>query len=57
MAIGPVCDKCGEEFDEYGALAFSNPKTLPDGTRGRDVEKYHLCIKCWVLFKEWLKEF
>lgn len=56
MSISPVCDKCGEEFGKYGAVAFSNPKTLPDGTCGRDVGKYHICEKCWVLFKEWLKE-
>jgi hypothetical protein len=54
--IGPCCDKCGVELQEYGAVALSPPETFPDGSCGREVEKFHLCRTCWYEFKEWLVE-
>jgi hypothetical protein len=41
------CDRCTEEFDELGGLAFSPPRN--NGT----VDKYHLCVKCWYGFMDW----
>jgi hypothetical protein len=53
--IKPKCDKCGEELQEYGGLAFSPPETLPDGSPGCQVYKIHICAKCWKLLLKWLK--
>jgi hypothetical protein len=55
MAIKPKCDKCGNELKEYGGLAFSPPRTLPDESPSLDVNKYHICADCWRKFLEWLK--
>jgi hypothetical protein len=52
--ITPSCDKCGIELQDYGAIALSPPETLSDGSRGREVGKYHLCASCWQEFKRWL---
>ena len=54
--IKPKCDKCGEELKAYGALAFSPPETKPDDSCGREVSKFHICIKCWEKFLEWIKQ-
>jgi hypothetical protein len=51
--INPKCDKCGEELAAYGALAFSPPDTRPDQSCGREVNKYHICTKCWDLILAW----
>lgn len=40
MTIKPVCDKCGEELTEFGALLFSPPE-------GNLVKKFHLCKRCY----------
>jgi hypothetical protein len=53
--ISPTCDKCNRELQDFGALAFSPPETQPDGSSGREVEKYHLCASCWQEFKLWLE--
>lgn len=46
--ITPICDKCGKEFEEFGALAFSPPKN--------DLcLKYHICKTYWDKFVIWLK--
>lgn len=50
----PKCDKCGNTLDTYGALAFSPPEKMPDGSCKHEVEKYHICLSCWKLFKDWL---
>lgn len=53
--IKPKCDKCGEELKAYGGLAFSPPETLPDESPSRQVDKLHICVKCWKLLMVWLK--
>jgi hypothetical protein len=53
--IAPLCDKCGAELQGYGGLAFSPPVSLPDGSCGREVDKYHLCAGCWREFLTWLQ--
>jgi hypothetical protein len=40
MPIKPVCDKCGIELEDFGAILFSPPK-------GKIVSKFHLCKKCY----------
>ena len=40
MSIKPVCDKCGKELDDFGALLFSPPN-------GNDVKKFHICKECY----------
>lgn len=52
--IKPKCDKCGEELQAYGGLAFSPPETLPDESPSQ-VDKIHICVKCWKLLIAWLK--
>ena len=54
--ITPNCDRCHQELQDFGALAFSPPQTLPDDCPARDVEKYHLCATCWQEFKCWLEQ-
>jgi hypothetical protein len=54
--IAPCCDKCGAELENYGAIALSPPESGPDGSCGREVEKYHLCATCWREFKRWLEK-
>lgn len=55
IMIKPKCDKCNGELSSYGGLAFSPPETLSDESSGREVEKYHICVKCWGKFLQWLK--
>jgi hypothetical protein len=43
MAIRPVCDKCGKELDEFGALIMSPPD------RKGGIRKFHICVKCYNL--------
>ena len=45
MSIAPVCDFCGKELVEFGAILFSPPKE-------HDVKKYHVCVNC---FEEMMK--
>lgn len=40
MAITPVCDMCGSELHDYGAILLSPPK------KGK-VDKYHICKQCY----------
>jgi hypothetical protein len=40
MSIAPVCDLCGAELKEFGAILLSPPK-------GRRAEKLHACAACW----------
>lgn len=47
--ISPICDKCRLPLEDFGGLAFSPPED-------NVVEKFHLCEKCWELFKLFLKE-
>lgn len=39
--ITPVCDICGEDMKEFGALIFSPP--IID-----QVVKQHICIHCYI---------
>jgi len=39
--IKPICDRCGKELEEFGALLFSPPD------EDDKVIKYHLCKKCF----------
>ena len=37
-----ACDRCGDAFDQPGALVFS-PPGWPFGM----VDKFHICSGCW----------
>jgi uncharacterized protein with PIN domain len=41
MAIKPVCDQCGEELQDYGAIVLSPPNEKSE------VHKFHLCKSCY----------
>lgn len=41
--IDPICDKCGAELQQPGALMFSPPNSHSE------VKKYHLCVGCWCV--------
>lgn len=41
MVIKPICDKCGKELTEFGALLFSPPN------EDKNVKKFHLCNDCY----------
>lgn len=43
MAIKPVCDRCGKELTEFGAILLSPPNTE------NTVKKLHLCIDCYEI--------
>lgn len=50
MSIAPICDSCGNELAEPGALVFGPP------TGQGWARKYHLCVGCFgdhfVVFSE-----
>jgi hypothetical protein len=48
MAIKPICDKCKQELEVFGALMFSPPDEKSY------VRKGHLCKKC---YEEFVKTF
>jgi hypothetical protein len=41
MAIKPICDMCGKELEEFGAIVLSPPD------EANSVKKYHLCVECY----------
>ncbi len=41
MAINPICDKCGKELTEFGAILFSPPD------QKSTVKKFHICVSCY----------
>lgn len=41
MAIQPICDKCHQKLQEFGALLFSPPDDKSN------VKKFHLCKNCY----------
>ncbi|MBI4177086.1 MAG: hypothetical protein HY516_01855 [Candidatus Aenigmarchaeota archaeon] len=41
MPIKPVCDKCKNEPDEFGALLLSPP------SKDNEIKKFHICVKCY----------
>ena len=53
MGLKVKCDKCGEELDEFGGLAFS-PPIPPVDENDFSVKKYHICGSCWKLFEWWI---
>lgn len=48
------CAKCKRELDEPGAILLSPPST--SDPRGDDVVKKHLCVGCYDLVAEFLRE-
>ncbi|MHA2067906.1 MAG: hypothetical protein ACXABY_26390 [Candidatus Thorarchaeota archaeon] len=46
MAIKPMCDKCGRELGEFGAILMS-----PPDNKGMS-KKFHICTKCYGLIIE-----
>jgi hypothetical protein len=50
----PKCYRCRKVLDDFGALIFSPPKPNT-GSDFDDVIKLHICKKCWVNLKLWLK--
>ena len=50
MTINPVCDKCKNPLEDFGALLFS-----PPDQEGK-TKKFHLCKKCYKHFKKELEE-
>ena len=47
MSIAPICDFCGNELMEPGALIFGPPASV---VRVSDVAKYHVCVACFVAY-------
>lgn len=41
MAIKPICNLCGNELEEFGAILLGHPDEC------NKVEKFHLCRKCY----------
>ena len=41
MAIKPICDKCHNELEEFGAILFSPPD------KDSKVKKFHICKDCY----------
>ena len=41
MAIKPICDKCGDELVDYGAILLSPPDEKSQ------VIKFHICKPCY----------
>lgn len=49
MGIKPICDKCGDELIEPGALMFGPPQS-DNGM----VSKWHLCRPCWRMVNDFV---
>lgn len=50
--IQAFCDKCGDEIEGFAGIAHSPP--LSPHIRPHITIKYHLCQKCWDIFKKWI---
>ena len=50
------CDRCGKELKRLGALVFSPPVYYyrSAGSLSNEVQKYHICIKCYVKLVDWI---
>lgn len=46
MAIKPVCDMCGNELIEFGAILLSLPNDISE------VKKFHICKPCYEKISE-----
>ena len=49
MTIKPICDKCKQELEEFGALLFSPPNEK------NEVRKFHICKECYKEIEKTLK--
>jgi hypothetical protein len=49
MVISPLCDACGEQLSDFGAILLSPP----DDTQ--QVKKLHLCQSCYKTLLPTLK--
>lgn len=45
MAINPLCDICGQELHDYGAILLSPP------VNGK-VDKFHICTSCYASIRQ-----
>jgi len=41
MSIKPLCNNCGKELTEFGAILLSTPD------KENNVKKHHLCKECY----------
>lgn len=48
MALKIKCDICNNELNKAGALLFTPP------VHKSDVDKYHICVKCWPKVRQLL---
>ena len=56
--IAPLCDKCGSELNDFGAIIFSPPiviQNVKDNQTRNVTEKFHICLDCWKNISLWLK--
>ncbi len=41
MTINPICNKCGQELADFGAILLSPPD------KDDKIEKFHVCKGCY----------
>lgn len=41
MVIDPICDKCGKQLNEFGAVLLSPPD------KENNVKKFNICKDCY----------
>jgi hypothetical protein len=51
VTIKPICDICGKELEEFGAILLSPPDDY------NKVEKFHLCRECYEEIKSMIRKF
>jgi len=47
MSIKPICNCCGEELDDFGAIILSPPYHSVYCSDDEHVYKWHICQKCY----------
>lgn len=52
MALHVICDMCGKELDEQGALLFSPPHA--SAGEFPTSRKLHACRTCWTRLWAWM---
>ena len=51
--IKPICYKCKDELDDFGAIILS-----PPFFGNRDcVQKVHICVKCYHIFLDFINQY
>lgn len=50
MSINPICDRCGSELKEFGAILLSPPN-------GKSVDKFHICTECYLIITKEIEKF